>query len=445
MSIVVNSNAYKGQYGTSSEVGDIIHVEIIVDDDVVWPIHKEVIFLIDISSSMYSVLKSVKSSLLAFRDAILNKSHRQMESIGQNQKDQMVRNRLDIRLIVFSNTAKEIWSPESIDRFEDTVLGIDTEAMTNMGDGIKLAFEKTNSSKYTWIVIMTDGNSNCGPYKTANSFQKYVSSHQPPNTKIITLGYGNHFDPETLNQIGSFVYINDDEMISVVLGNVAAEIMDSIGFNCTIDIPEIQLESIELNDDTIIVPEGEAIGDQKGKIIVGDRLVGPLCINKEYNYVFLPHGNNISDSMMEKYNQIMIRYKYIYTDNMINIQQTVIKKEEPPSEKIRELYFQSESKRLIHRLYHVIQKGDLKDLQTEIQTITRSIKKWNESISELYREDILKIIESTYKDDFKGMELESFTLNYAINSGYDKLNKNGYSDIAQNASKYYLDSPFFEF
>ncbi len=71
---------------------------------------------------------------------------------------------------------------------------------------------------------MADGESNEGPCRSSNSFHQLVVEHKPFNSKLVTIGYGERFDPEVLNRIGTFVYVDDAEKIPVVFGNLAEDL-----------------------------------------------------------------------------------------------------------------------------------------------------------------------------------------------------------------------------
>ena len=446
MSVLIEAKSFSGKYGASEDVGDIIHVHMEIDSNISQNnnSNKEIIFLIDVSASMTESMKSVKSSILAFRDAITNKTPREMERMDYFERDNLLRNTINIRIIAFSNQAKEIWSNECHELFEDAILNLETEAMTNMGDAIKLAFEKTHPARYTWIIAMTDGNSNRGPCKTAGSFQQLVATNKPINAKIVSLGYGENFDPEVLNKVGSFVYVENSEMIPVVLGNLAEEIMTSVGFNCVIDIPD-KLFPSELNDDTIIVPDGEDAA-VVGQVIVGDRVVGPICAGKGYDYVYLPHGNNIS-SNIKKYHCVNIYYMDITTDLEVNTYQPIVHTGDEPPEKIRSLFFKAECERLIYRLYRVIQKGNRDTVTREVKRVRGIIDKWddqgNDQVSASYKDDVLKMLETIDNTQHnRGSKLASTTLNYAVGTGYTMPGDvDGYAAMTATATDHYLMSP----
>ncbi len=421
MPLTIEANSYSGCFGTLNNKGNIIHIKLNCKGDKIPSDNKEIILLIDVSASMSESMKSVKSSLLAFRDSIVEKTPEEMEKLNPDEKDKLLRNKFNIRLITFSNDVKEVWSNESNKRFEDIVIKLRAETMTNMGDALKMSFEKIKKDIYTWIIIMTDGESNEGPCRTHNSFEILVNSKKPVNTKIVALGYGNNFDAEVLNKIGTFVYVEHSEMIPVVLGNLVDEIMNSIGFNCTINIPEVPFT--EINDDTIIVAKED---NNIGKIIVGDGIVGPICNKKSYDYVYLL-GSNLSDKI-----DINIKYTNISTRENIIITKSINQTENEPTTNIKNLFFEAERKRLVYRLYRALQKGN--KLIKEILLIKETVNKWTEPEAELHKDILLKLIEDTEMN----IQNNHNILNHAVSSGYTLYDDNNPTLTSTN---YYLVSP----
>ena len=456
MAVNILAKSLSGKYGADKEIGDIIHVEVDIGSGDPSSTNKEIVFLIDISGSMEVSIKNVKSSLLAFRDSIVGKSHLEMETLEPIERDMLLRNTIRIRIITFSNTAKEAWSNESEGTFENAVVGLNVESMTNMGDAIKMAFDKVDRTVFTWIIAMTDGESNKGPCQTSEAFQRLVTTSKPLNCKIVSLGYGKRFDPEVLNVIGTFVYVQDTEMIPVVLGNLASEIMTSVGFNCVIDIPGTQLGS-ELTDDTIIVPAGE--GDTiPGRIIAGKRVMGSLCHGKKYHYVYLPYGRNCSRTQLEKYNRITVRYADILTGEIIEKECHINHTYEIPSDPIRDMVFEYKKKTLIQRLYKVLQTrvNDHNAIKKEVNMIRTAVEKWgDDEVASPHREEILRMLRDVGTG--RGNTHKTNTvLNYTVCSGYDNNtndndddNDNNNSDNNNNrylgstlaATNYYLASP----
>ena len=425
----ITAKSFSGRYGTKKNVGDIIHVSLNISNIVSNNNNKEIIFLIDISGSMSSSMKAVISSMLAFRDAILQKTPQEMEALTKEERDNLIR-QINMRVITFSNSAKEVWSFQSPYNYEETIKGLSCEALTNMGDALKLAFSKISPQKFTWIVAMTDGLSNSGPCRTASSFQKLVTCHKPLHTKIISLGYGTEFDPETLNQIGSFVHVEDSEMIPVVLANIAEEFALSVSFNCVVDVPDREIN--EFDEETIIVPDGES--KTVGKVIVGDRVLGSLISGKEYNYVYLPHGNNLSD--IQKYNTVVVRYTDIESLETVIRSVKIEHTQSEPTPDLVKMYFQSESKRLIYSLYRAIQKGNIKK---EIPRVQKILEGWSPTEVNEEKEAVLKLIEDILKKDEK--KVASMALNQAVGNNYSTPSFHGYSLATMISADYYMTSP----
>ncbi len=430
----IKAFSYSGQYGTTEDNGDIINVIIDVENNMELTMNKEIIFLIDISGSMHSSLLAIKSSLLAFRDALLNITPD--SNLSDNHKDIMLRNKIKLRLITFSKDANEIWSNRSKNTFEDSVLNLDVESMTNMGAALNLAFDKINPEIFTWVIVMTDGESNIGPCKTVKSFHKLITEKKPINTKIISLGYGSSFDPDVLNKIGTFVYVKESKVIPVVLGNVADEIMKAVAFNCVINIPTINYCE-ELNEDTIIIPDGtEKI--IMGKTIIGKRLLGTLCSGDNYNYVYLPHGNINTKYILSKYSSVKIEYTEILTGEIIKMEIPIDHTGYPPPESMSELYFEEEKKRLIYRLYRVIYDKQFKNVGIEIGNIRRAIEKWTDPMIEHHKEEISAMLERCSSPT--DLDNTNTMLNYAVRSGYD-TGRNRYVDSALSSTEHYLATP----
>jgi uncharacterized protein YegL len=443
MSVNITANSFSGKYGFDMDIGDIIHIKVEVEKIEAQALNKEILFLVDTSSSMHASMKEVKSSILAFRDSLIGKSPLDMEDLSKENRDQLFRSVITTRLIVFSNDAKEVWnSKDSSEFFEDAVLNLRSEALTNMGDALKLAFKKVESNKFSWIIVMTDGESNRGPCRTQDSFQRLVTSEKPLNSKIVSLGYGNKFDPEVLNVLGTFAYVENSEVIPVVLGNLAEEIMTSVGFNCVVDLPKAKLP-MEVTEDTIIDPNGEN-NLIPCKIIAGDRVIGPLCSGKIYDIIYLPHGNNQSVSQIEEYRNVYVRYTDISSREEKNLVADILHTNTEPNSKHRELYFEKETKDMIYSLYKAIQI-DTRSLEKVIKHIEKRLETWNDQNAEMHKEELRKLIKDSRRDHGTSNHRASVFLNRAVGSGYtnidDPTEGYGYASVTLSSTRYYMESP----
>jgi len=436
---MIKAKYYSGTYGTvGNDDGNIIHLTIKSVKESTRQIarqekkqktqqNKEIIFLIDVSASMTGSMAAVKSSLLAFRDAILNKTHEEMEQMDSKEKDDLLRNTIDIRIITFSNTAKEVWSKESTEYFEDIIINLKAEMMTNMGDAMKLGFEKVNENKYSWIIIMTDGESNEGPNRTAKSFAKLAKT-KPINSKIISLGYGDKFEPDVLENIGTFVYVENSEKIPVVFGNLVNEITTSVKFGCSVFMGVTK----DNNSNIDIIDPNEI--SSKGKVIVGSNDIGPLCQDKEYNYIYLMGSDEIC-------NNVTVKYMDMESGNHYEIDVSVVDTGKEPTSKIREMFFDAEKKRLMYRLYLVYQKGNKSDINKETEKVKNIIKCWeDDEISEPHQDEIHKLLEDMNRNTNNNRNTNT-ALNYAVGSGYSNTNNDRISLLTRTATEHYMASP----
>ena len=437
--INIIAKSFSGKYGTDSNVGDIIHLQLTVSSVERNTNNKEIILVTDVSGSMETSMKEVKSSTLAFRDSLVGKKPTEMELLTPSDRDDLFRNTIDTRLITFSNEANEVWSPASDNMFEEVVVGLKSEALTNMGDALKLAFDKVDRSKFGWIIAMTDGESNRGCCRTHGSFQRLVTTTKPINTKIVTLGYGDKFDPEVLNAVGTFAYVEDSETIPIVLGNLAEEILSAVGFNCVVDLQGANLVD-ELTDDTLINPDAP----KTTKIIAGNRVVGPLCGGKTYDILYLPHGNIQSSDKLSKFETVTVRYTDIQTGAEVVREVNIEHTSEEPAEYHRGLYYESEKKRMVYSLYQKIQTKS-HDLSKVVKQIENVIEGWNEDIALEHKEELLKMIQDTKKNGHEHLSYNaSAFLNRAVGSGYTNYDDGydrGYARATIHSTQYYMASP----
>ena len=283
---------------------------------------------------------------------------------------------------------------------------------------------------------MTDGESNMGPQKTADAFHKLVTRNKPLNCKVVSLGYGENFDPEVLNLVGTFVYVDNKEMIPVVLGNLSNEITESFGFNCTITVPDGN-QITEITDDTIIVPDNNLTGgtDETGKVIVGNRVIGPLINNKTNDYVYLPHGNNISN--ITNYKTVIVSWVDINSQESKQETISIIHTHEPPPDVLIDLYFDCEKKRILTRLYNVVQKYGNSRINEDVAIVKDTIKTWLCEISEPHKDEIMKFLQDI--EIKNNVRQASAMLNRAVGSGY--TTNTGASNIALTSTGHYLMSP----
>jgi hypothetical protein len=384
--IDVKATLYSGTYGSVHEHGTIVHVKLTSTNTTeINGKNKEVIFVLDVSSSMTNQMTYMINSLRSFRDAIIGKSAEEIGKLSDMRRDELFRKSLNVKIIPFSNDVIEssIWISESTERtFEETLLNLNTQSMTNMSAGVVRALEMTNPNRITWIIIMTDGESNIGKHRTVESFQMLATS-KCLNSKIITLGYGQQFNPEVLNKLGEFIYMDTADKIPLVFGNIAVEVMTSWAINCNIDIRG----ATELHDDTII-PSLHETYMSNIQILVGERVIGTLYDGRDYNLIYLISGNLGNE-------EIVIKYKCISNNEVVTINPRIEdKRYDTIPDNICKYYFNAEKGRLMYKLYCAIRENNTNRVSNEVRHI---IHGWTNLISYDAKNEILSIIESISK------------------------------------------------
>lgn len=163
---------------------------------------------------------------------------------------------------------------------------------TNMGAGIEMAFAlaRENPNKATWIVVLTDGVSNAGMYQTPESFA-FLAKLAPLNTKLVTIGYGDNFDPNILNALGDFSHLKGVEDIPVLMGALAHEVSTASMFGVKIDMGENMGEN-----------RSETKSETKSEIKIGQTFVGVLSTGREFIFGFVP-----CYSSMEKLQNLIVQ------------------------------------------------------------------------------------------------------------------------------------------
>jgi uncharacterized protein YegL len=195
--------------------------------------YKELILLVDVSGSMRIDIASVKESLRIFLTVLL-------EASGATTSDQLFKERgFVIKLVTFSSGAKVVWdSSTATTTFEEVVNSLRVDGHTDIGAALKLAYQEKIPSRYTWIVLFTDGEPTTG-VQSAAGFVEFLEA-KPEQTKLVNIGYGTSISAPVLEALGGFSYIDHVEKISGIFGVLANEICLTYVFdvNVTPRFPE---------------------------------------------------------------------------------------------------------------------------------------------------------------------------------------------------------------
>jgi uncharacterized protein YegL len=329
--------------------------------------HREIIFCIDCSGSMEATLPMVKKSLLSFRDIII-------DGIPILSKETALRHHSNIRLITFNAQVKEVWSSDASNNsiYEDAVMGLFAIGSTNLGDALELSLSKVSEHRATWIVVLTDGKSNHGPYQTKESFEKFAKKI-PENVKIIPLGYGTEFDVDILCSLGAYTYLEDIESIPSVIGSLAYEFMFSWGFNSK------------------FMFEGPI-----KKNIIGKESLG--CIYKDRSYIYA------FTTSLEAPKELCLTFTHISKDGLK--QKSIIYPiglSANPSNKIIKAYYASVYADILMNIHR---SSDLSQAMSRLES-------WDNEESSEYKESLLRVFKLT-KESIGKKELRMRTCSYGI-------------------------------
>lgn len=352
---------------------------------------KQVIFVVDVSASMYYVLDKVKASLKAF------------QKFFRRDENACI---LDINIVTFSEKARVLWTPASTKTFENAVNGMDVEGATNMVEGLRLAFSLKEENLFTWIVVLTDGIPNRGDCQTLEAFDSFTEKCQPEKSKIITIGYGSDFDPEILDKIGEFTYFSNIEDIPKIFGGLAEEISTTFIFDAQIHYS----------------------GEAKSEVVIGDPYIGNLYNNRGCIVGFI---NAVSISRLTYYSLEDGGYHtqlYFGDARQANDGDVYITKK---------AYFDQTAGEMILDMYTAFRtKGNVENLISKIRLIVQG-KIWQDSAAAEQRENVLRIATGILSNE-KNVGREAVHLSAVakrqVSYTMERLMTPGMKDTLQNFS-----------
>lgn len=393
----VTCRAYSGCYGGESvNVADMIVTTVICPSRAPSLQRKQIIFVVDESGSMCDTVDAVRASLFAVRNSLLRETGTNLQGVDEIRRDAIFSQSCNACLITFSNEAKCRWESDlALDlqkkekgttSFSRAVSEISPDSSTNIGDALKMAFEKKSLECATWIILLTDGVSNKGPCQTVEGYRSLMSE-LPMNTKIVPLGYTSEFDPDTLSVMGTMTYIDSEESISEILGGIVGEIVSCYGFNAHIVLPTINDKVIH-PEEIITVP---SVIPAKPLDIIGTKIIGCLFNERKFIYGRLPWGNMQRDEL-SAYVGLKGHVSYFDISDMsqVTIPFTITQGGNTIPDHICENYFASSKGRILLRLHQARKRRAFN--QKYIDQILEKIRTWKHAEATNHKEEIMRII-----------------------------------------------------
>lgn len=415
----VSARTYSGCYGgETSNNGDIIITTIECPVHTPALIQKQIIFVVDESGSMCDTMPSVRASLFAARNSLLRLTGIDLSKLNEEQRDVAFSETCNSCLITFSDEARCRWESnkaiqlqrEGVNTsevagetkifpmehvspvlstnitFSEVVNKISSDASTNMGGAIQMAFDRKLPDCATWIILLTDGVSNKGPCQTASGFQNLMQNI-PSHTKIIPLGYTTNFDPEILSILGNMTYVETEENIAEIFGSITAEIVTCFGIDAKILLPSLGSDMVS-PDDLIVVPD--LIGDAPRDIIGGSDL-GCMFNDRKFMYGYLPWGNVRKPEFSQYIGlQGKISYHDILWKTEVTIPFTISDGGETAPDTVYENYFASSKSRILLGIYQARKNGKFPNQYRNL--ILAKIEDWKHPTAQSHKEELLRII-----------------------------------------------------
>ena len=353
---------YKGHYGASN-FGTLVHTKISVPDSKPTFENKEIILVVDLSGSMESSIKQLRASLRAFWSSI-------NELENSDTCDIFIPSKISLRLIGYSDNAWEIYPGGSAESdsagesksFDQSVIDdVYSRGYTNMGAGIVLAFAKTDPRKATWIVVLSDGRSNQGAYQSPDAFTKLMTV-KPSRTRVLSIGYGDNFNADTLRAIGDFTYISDPEDIPVFFGNLATEVHTAVAITASIKA---------------------SFG---GKIVIGSKKIGCLCSGRDYLYGIVPKKAPIDGKIILTYDLINFTDLEINTLIAIDVFNVPAPSAGGAPEDVRRIYYSFAAMRRLNILYSCMKSPNI------IAKVKADVESWKEECAQESKAKVLGFV-----------------------------------------------------
>lgn len=462
-SINVSCKFYSGCYGgENSNIGDLLVTRIQCPIRLPSLSRKQVIFVVDESGSMSDTIQALRASLFAARNSFLRLAGHNLVNTSEEARDQLFSEECTASIITFSNEATLKWESSASkrarlgrnggtsfsqtngrisdsfsqtnevrptgrisDSFSNAVNNIVSRQSTNMGDGLKMAFEHKLVDYATWIILLTDGVSNKGICQTVDGFTELMGTI-PSHTKIIPLGYTTSFDPEILSVLGNMTYLESEEVIAEVFGAITGEIVTCFGINGRITIPNLPSQSVN-PDDMIIVPDRIV---QNPVEVIGSTDMGCLFNERRFMYGILPWGNRIpvtsEPSCISQYQGLQGTFSYCDIQSMTRtvVPFIIINGGDPIPDDVFENYFSSSKGRTLLRIHNARRKGLFNE--NYIKTVKARLSDWKHPSALVHKEEILRILNQ------KSVTREE-TLNLLTN-GASAQNQTTYANLGTYAT-----------
>jgi len=318
----IQTNVYRGDNYGGLRSGVLAYMKLSVEGELNECSNKEMVVVLDLSSSMRPVLSQLQSALRVLK-----------RSLDPH---------IILKIIGYNSTAFEIYSGTagSCPDFQE----LQTSGYTNMGAGIQLAFTEIDLHKATWLVVLSDGLSNLGKYRTLEHFSKLMEA-TPKRTEIISIGLGNAFDANIIQSLGDFVYLDDGERIAMFFEDLAQK------------INRVKIFSIQVQTNF------------RSRVVIGRSHLGSLDSPLSFAVVV---------PKLPREAKFHVSFRFMNDLDTRLIKEITLKSSEPllePPESVKKEYYEFAALRRFNLLYKNLTSIYL---FSTMETIRKQIAKWND-------------------------------------------------------------------
>lgn len=292
-----------------------------------------------------------------------------------------------VSVVVFNNRANVVFShclcrsdtsTGTTAEFDTMVSRLKATGGTNMASGLECCYalvrevtEVAGRQFPTWLVTMSDGDPNEGPYQTRDRFAESVDSFKASNVATtITLGYGTSHRPDVLSALGNYTHISTPEQISQTMALCVLETLRTVAMSVGITLP------------TEAPSDGMIAAAPSGKTIYG-RLTGEVVTAEMPLYLgVMPYGDATTTRALGFVHREVVCRGFDINCTPFELRTQIVDGGETATLEFVVEYFRGEHSRMISRL-SLLKTHHPTTRTAKFDELTREFEEWPSTVADL--------------------------------------------------------------
>lgn len=292
-----------------------------------------------------------------------------------------------VSVVVFSNGASVVFShcprrstasTGTSDEFDTMVSRLKASGGTNMASGLECCYalirevtEVAGRQFPTWLVTMSDGDANEGPYQTRDRFAESVERFKAGNVATtITLGYGTSHRPDVLSALGNYTHISTPEQMSQTMALCVLETLRTVAMSVSITLP------------TEAPADGMIVAASSGKTIYG-RLTGEVVTAEMPLYLgVMPYGDVTTTRALGFVHREVVCRGFDINCAPFELQTQIVDGGETATLEFVVEYFRGEHSRMISSLC-LLKTQPPTTRTAKFDELTRQFEEWPSTVADL--------------------------------------------------------------